>query len=117
MPSRRRRRVLSFDEQEDELARDPAIALTEYAPGNFVYYRGARYEITHGRPRTRGENLLAFEKVLICPECGTAYLGAGRPSALPVPAAADSFTGVHPIQRALQMPDMVAHRRTSHHRR
>ena len=38
--------VLSFDDQEDELARDPAIAMKEYAPGNFVYYRGQRYEVT-----------------------------------------------------------------------
>ncbi|MCP4548005.1 MAG: DEAD/DEAH box helicase, partial [bacterium] len=41
--------VLSFNDREDELARAPAIALTEYAPGNFVYYRGQRYEITHAR--------------------------------------------------------------------
>ncbi|MGD2178911.1 MAG: DEAD/DEAH box helicase, partial [Anaerolineae bacterium] len=39
--------VLAFDDLEDEMARDPAIALTEYAPGNFVYYRGDRYEVTH----------------------------------------------------------------------
>jgi hypothetical protein len=46
--------ILSFDDREDELARDPAIALTEYAPGNFVYYRGRQYEVTHARPRRAG---------------------------------------------------------------
>jgi ATP-dependent helicase YprA (DUF1998 family) len=104
--------TVSFYDQEDQLSRDPVLALWEYAPGNFVYYRGARYEIIYGRPRTHGENLLAFETLLVCPECGTAYLGADAQRAACAGCGA-SLIGVHPIQRALQMPDMVARRRTS----
>ena len=74
--------ALALDDQEEEMARDPAIALTEYAPGNFVYYRGERYEITHARPRRRAkgpsgeqETELDVEQVLICPACQRAYVG------------------------------------------
>jgi len=104
--------TVSFYEQEEQLSRDPVLALWEYAPGNFVYYRGARYEITYGRPRTHGQNLLAFETLLVCPECGTAYLGADTQRAACAGCGAP-LTEVHPIQRALPMPDMVARRRTS----
>lgn len=108
----RRAVTVSFYEKEDQLSRDPVLALSEYAPGNFVYYRGARYEIVYGRPATRGENLLAFETLQVCPECGAAYLGAdaGREACASCGA---SFLGVHPIDRALPMPDMVARRRRS----
>jgi hypothetical protein len=66
---------LSFDFNENDLNRDPAIALTEYAPGNFVYYRGERYEITHARPATR-QTEPDTEPVLVCPACQRAYVGA-----------------------------------------
>jgi ATP-dependent helicase YprA (DUF1998 family) len=104
--------TVSFYDQADQLSRDPVLALWEYAPGNFVYYRGARYEIVYGRPRTHGENLLAFETLLVCPECATAYLGADAQRAA-CAGCGTPLTGVHPIERALQMPDMVARRRTS----
>ncbi|HMN15586.1 MAG TPA: helicase-related protein, partial [Bellilinea sp.] len=65
---------LSFDMREDELARGPAIALSEYAPGNFVYYRGERFEVTHGRPKTRDLEPYT-ERVLLCPTCDRSYTG------------------------------------------
>ena len=108
----RRAVTISFYDREEQLSRDPVLALWEYAPGNFVYYRGARYEIVYGRPRTHGESLLAFEDLLICPHCNAAYLGeATRRTACGV--CGESLIGVHPIKRALEMPDMVARRRTS----
>ncbi|GAB4543589.1 MAG: hypothetical protein Kow0063_36900 [Anaerolineae bacterium] len=108
----RRAVTVSFYDRQEELSRDPVLALWEYAPGNFVYYRGARYEIVYGRPRTHGESLLAFEDLLVCPNCQAAYLGdSARRAACSV--CGESLIGVHPIRRALQMPDMAARRRTS----
>lgn len=65
---------LSFDVCSDELARDPGIALSEYAPGNFVYFQGERFEVTYGRPRTR-QNELEVEEIFICPTCQRSYIG------------------------------------------
>lgn len=67
----RRATVLSFGHSEDELARAPVIALSEYAPGNFVYCTGDRYEVTHARPRTRGM-ALDIQHLLMCRECRAA---------------------------------------------
>lgn len=100
--------VLSFDDREDDLARDPAIALTEYAPGNFVYYRGERYEVTHARPRTR-QMQPDVEPVAICPACSRAYVGSDetrRPACL----CGQDLSGIHPRQ-ALPLPDVYAQRR------
>jgi len=105
--------VLSFDDREDELARDPAIALTEYAPGNFVYYRGRRYEVTHARPRTRqaegGQALqveLDVEPVLICPRCQRAYVGREETNRATCDCGA-SLSAVHPRQ-GMALTDMYA---------
>ncbi|MBN1812558.1 MAG: DEAD/DEAH box helicase [Anaerolineae bacterium] len=100
--------VLSFNDREDELARDPAIALTEYAPGNFVYYRGERYEVTHARPHTR-QMQPDVEHVAICPACSRAYVGPdeARPAAC---LCGQDLRGVHPRQ-ALPLPDAYAQRR------
>jgi superfamily II DNA or RNA helicase len=100
--------VLSFDDREEELARDPAIALTEYAPGNFVYYRGQRYEVTHARPRTR-EMQPDVERVLVCPACGRAYLGAQETQRAACRCGQD-LMGVHP-RDGLALCDMFARRR------
>ncbi|MBM4467887.1 MAG: DUF1998 domain-containing protein, partial [Chloroflexi bacterium] len=100
--------VLSFDDREDELARDPAIALTEYAPGNFVYYRGQRYEVTYARPRTR-QMQPDVEPVEVCPACERAYLGpqeARRAACF----CGQNLSGFHPRQ-ALPLSDMYAWRR------
>ncbi|MBC8248702.1 MAG: DEAD/DEAH box helicase [Anaerolineales bacterium] len=100
--------VISFDDREDELARDPAIALTEYAPGNFVYYRGQRYEVTHARPRTR-QMQPDVEPVEVCPTCERAYLGP-QEARRAVCLCGQDLSGVHP-RRALPLSDMYARRR------
>ncbi len=113
--------ALAFDDQEDELARSPLIALNEYAPGNFVYYRGARYEITHARPRSRraGEGVaggvgrpeteLDMEPMLICPACERAYVGRDEATRARCVCGADLST-VHPRQ-AMALVDMYAQHR------
>ncbi|MBL7202066.1 MAG: DEAD/DEAH box helicase [Anaerolineae bacterium] len=106
--------VLAFDDREDELARDPAIALSEYAPGNFVYYRGQRYEVTHARPRTRQAEgaeapqvELDVEPVLICRECGRAYVGAQETNRSLCECGAEAW---HP-RRSMPLTDMFAQQR------
>jgi ATP-dependent helicase YprA (DUF1998 family) len=109
--------VLAFDDQEDEMARDPDIALTEYAPGNFVYYRGERYEVTHARPRRRRvpgstsgpDTELDVERVLVCPACQRAYVGEQETNRAGC-ACGQDLTLIHP-QRGMQLTDMYAKQR------
>lgn len=103
--------TLSFREIEDELSRDPVIALSEYAPGNFVYYRGQRYEVVEARPATQ-EGQADFQPLLLCPHCRAAYIGeeANRAACA---VCGQNLEGVHPYLHALAMPDMVARRRQS----
>jgi superfamily II DNA or RNA helicase len=65
---------LSFYNNKEEIARNPSIAITEYAPGNYIYYRGSSYKISGARAQTL--NLVpATQKILICPECDKVYIG------------------------------------------
>ncbi len=106
--------ILSFNDREDELARDPEIALSEFAPGNFVYYRGEQYAVTHARPRRRraaGEGSatemeLDIERVLVCPECLRAYVGEDEVSRARCECGAD-LTAIHG-RPAMGMVDMFA---------
>ncbi|MCS3830719.1 superfamily II DNA or RNA helicase/ribosomal protein S27AE/uncharacterized protein (DUF983 family) [Salinibacter ruber] len=102
----------TFYDRDEKLTRDPVLALREYAPGNFVYYSGSRYEIVYGRPQTKGEDALAFEKLLVCPDCNTAYLGDKSKRAA-CGYCGTSLKGTHPNEKALEMPDMVAQPRAS----
>ncbi len=103
--------TLSFRELEDELSRDPVIALNEYAPGNFVYYRGNRYEVVEARPTTQ-ENQADFQLLLVCPTCRAAYIGDEANRAVCAVCQAN-LEGIHPLRHALPMPPMVARRRQS----
>ncbi len=107
----RRAVTLSFREIEDELSRDPVIALREYAPGNFVYYRGNRYEVVEARPATQ-ENQADFQLLLVCPTCRSAYIGEDANRAVCM-VCQENLEGTHPLRHALPMPDMVARRRQS----
>ncbi len=108
--------VLSFDDCADELARDPGIALSEYAPGNFVYYRGQRYEIVYARPRSRQVDdsdtpkvELDVAPVLICPACERAYSGADEVKRARCVCGADLSTQ-HP-HHGMALTDMYARAR------
>ncbi len=94
--------VLALDDREDEMPRDPAIALSEYAPGNFVYYRGQRYEVTHARPTRRPtpgveqpQTELDIEPVLICPSCQSVAVGTHEVKR-PACACGAALSAVHP---------------------
>jgi len=109
--------VLAFSDREAELSRDPVIALTGYAPGNFVYYRGQRYEVTHARPRTRrrvsaeGEPEAALEVIpmLVCPACGRAYRGSKETKRAACLCGHD-LRVIHPRQ-GMPLSDMFAQQR------
>ncbi|PQJ33609.1 hypothetical protein BSZ35_02445 [Salinibacter sp. 10B] len=103
----------TFYDKDDKLSRDPVLALREYAPGNFIYYSGNRYEVVYGRPQTRGDDALAFEKLLVCPECNTAYLGEDSVKRAACQYCETSLKGTHANEKALPMPDMVAQPRAS----
>ncbi len=95
---------LSFFDRSDSLSRNPAIALTEYAPGNFIYYRGARYEVCQAEPATRGHGP-DVKRLLICPACDTATLD-GSP---PVCACGQDLRDRHPVP-AIALPDAFGRR-------
>jgi hypothetical protein len=101
----------TFYEIDNEISREQGLALREYAPGNSIYYRGNRYEVTRARARTE-QGTPAFDDLLVCPACSAAYLGkdAKRPACM---ACGTALTGTHVNHRALRMPDMLAKRRTS----
>jgi ATP-dependent helicase YprA (DUF1998 family) len=99
---------LSFDMLEDELARGPAIAMSEYAPGNFVYYRGERFEVTHGRPKTRQLEPYT-EWVLVCPSCERCYMGEQAVNRAACECG-QSLEAAHP-RMGMPLCDMFAMRR------
>jgi len=109
--------ALAFDNRENEMARDPDIALTEYAPGNFVYYGGERYEITHARPRrrrvgdaaTQPETELDVEPVLVCPACQRAYVGQEETKRSAC-ACGQDLIGLH-SRTGIKLTDMYAQQR------
>jgi len=107
----RRATTVSFYEIEEEIARDEPLALREYAPGNSIYYRGNRYEVTLARPRTDLQ-APSFEDLLICPACSAAYLGPNAKLAA-CASCGTALTATHINRHALSMPDMLAKRRTS----
>jgi hypothetical protein len=102
---------VSFYEIENEITRDRSLALREYAPGNSIYYRGHRYEVTMARPRT-AQGTPGFTDLLICPACKAAYLGPDTKLAA-CDTCGVSLLSTHSRGRALAMPDMLAKRRTT----
>lgn len=62
---------------------------------------------------TRDKDYLAFEPILICPECAAVYLGEESTNRSRCGECNASLEGVHPINEGLPMPDMVAIRRSS----
>ncbi|WAI00946.1 DEAD/DEAH box helicase [Methanogenium organophilum] len=62
-----------YGAEEAELKRDRSIALSEYAPGNSVYFSGGRYSIRTPRLRTEN-NQPAMTRVMTCPFCEAVYM-------------------------------------------
>lgn len=103
--------ALSFNDSDDEINRDRDIALTEFAPGNSIYYRGNRYQVTYARPRRRNQQP-AWEAVLICPSCDAVLLGEHATKSGACRRCGASLVGHHPNLHAMEIPDMFSVRRT-----
>lgn len=102
---------LSFNDSDDEMARDRGISLTEFAPGNSIYYRGNRYQVTYARPRTRNQQP-AWDALLVCPSCDAVLRGDKAKVSGACPRCGISLVGHHPNLHAMEIPDMFSVRRT-----
>jgi len=102
--------VLSLSDSEDEIQRENVIALSEFAPGNTVYFKGSKYLVTYARPRMR-EQKPVREYLLICPNCSNILRGETAKTAVACPKCKKPLTGEHPNPNAMQLPDMYAIRR------
>ena len=61
------------DAEEISLQRDRAIAVSEYAPGNSIYYQGSRYIVSEARLKLRAGRPVT-KSLLVCPTCRTYYM-------------------------------------------
>lgn len=103
--------ILSFNDSDDEIVRDNTISLSEFAPGNSIYYKGSVYVVTYARPKTEKHKPIR-ESLIICPNCSAAILGEKAISSSACPVCNSSLTGEHPNQNAMPFPDMFAVKRS-----
>jgi ATP-dependent helicase YprA (DUF1998 family)/ribosomal protein L37AE/L43A len=102
--------TLSLSESEDEIQRDNVIALSEFAPGNTIYFQGAKYQVAYARPKVMNQKPVR-EHLLICPNCSNVLRGEVAKTAAACPKCQKPLTGQHPNPDAMQLPDMYAIRR------
>lgn len=98
--------TLSFYDSQDEIGRDPTIAISEYAPGNYVYYRGNSYKISASRA-TAFNLRPSLQKILTCPECDQVYLGDDTNRARCDCGA--NLLGEH-VETGITIPNMAAYK-------
>jgi superfamily II DNA or RNA helicase/very-short-patch-repair endonuclease/ribosomal protein L37AE/L43A len=97
---------LSFYNSEDEIGRNPTIAISEFAPGNYIYYRGNSYKIVSARAKTVGLSPSTYQ-VLVCPECEQAYVGAEETNIARCSNCGQDLQGEH-SKAAIILPNMAA---------
>lgn len=98
---------LSFYENDDDISRDPSIALREYGPGNFIYYHGNSYKVDSAR--ITSFNLLpSLNDILICPACEQVYVGEDTNNRARCDCGADLLS-THTV-RGMELPNMGAYR-------
>jgi len=100
--------TLGFTTKEDDIQRDEAQAIREFAPGNHVYYRGERHAVRYARPKTRDAEPVTRHKI-VCPECETILMGDDAQEAAGCPACGYSFAGVHTNPNTMELPDQRAY--------
>jgi len=103
--------ILSLDDQEKEIDRSSNIALSEFAPGNTIYYKGSKYLVTYAKPRRESTGLIT-ETTLVCPNCSTFLRGQQATTLSACPRCGHPFTGLHPKKNSMQMMNMHAVKRT-----
>jgi replicative superfamily II helicase len=103
--------ILTLHDYQNEIIRDNAIALSEFAPGNTIYYRGNKYNVTYAKPRKENHKPVT-EHVIICPNCSSIYHGQEKVVSLSAcPKCTQSLTGHHPNPNGMQLTDMHAIKR------
>jgi superfamily II DNA or RNA helicase/rRNA maturation protein Nop10 len=102
---------LSLSDSEDDIARDRAIAISEFAPGNTVYYKGNKYVVSYAQPETENQKPVRTA-ILVCPNCSTILRGDRATLSAACPKCGKSLVGIHPNPNGLEMPDMFAYKRT-----
>jgi ATP-dependent helicase YprA (DUF1998 family)/ribosomal protein L37AE/L43A len=102
--------VLSLSESDNEIQRDNVIALSEFAPGNTIYYQGAKYSVSYARPKVKDQKPVR-EHLIICPNCTNVLRGEAAKTSAACPKCGQALTGLHPNPNAMQLPDMFAIRK------
>lgn len=95
--------ILSFLQRDDDIPRDQTIAVSEYAPFNFIYVDGSVHQVKLGH-LLPGKGVV--EKFRVCPICNDLHIGSEAELTNCKNCGADLIS-IHP-QRYISMPDMVA---------
>jgi len=98
------------DEEEVSLQRDRTIAVSEYAPGNSIYYHGGRYIVAEARLKLRNGRPVTKD-LLICPTCKTYYMDKEITTTGGACTCGASLQDQQSIKNAIIMPDQFAVRR------
>jgi very-short-patch-repair endonuclease len=102
---------LSLSDSEYDIGRDRVIAISEFAPGNTVYYKGGKYTVLYAQPKTENQKPVRTT-ILVCPNCSAILKGEKAITFAACPKCQKSFVGLHPNPNGLEMPDMYAYKRT-----
>jgi hypothetical protein len=98
------------DIEEVSIQRDRAIAVSEYAPGNSIYYRGGRYRVEEARLKLRAGRPVT-NRLLICPKCQIYYMDEEIETTGGACICGTSLQDQQSITNAIEMPDQFAIRR------
>ena len=98
------------DAEEISLQRDRAIAVSEYAPGNSIYYQGSRYIVSEARLKLRAGRPVT-KSLLVCPTCRTYYMDDEIKTSGGACTCGASLQDQNAINNAIEMPDQFAVRR------
>ena len=100
--------TLTFSSREDDIQRDQSRAISEFAPGNHVYYAGERFVVRYARPQTQDAEPMT-RTIRTCPECETILTDAAAEEAAACPSCNTSFDGTHPNPHGMELPNQHAH--------
>jgi hypothetical protein len=98
--------TLSFYDSSDEIVRNESIALSEFASGNILYYRGNTYKINYARPR-KEKRKPVMESLIVCDNCSTVMVGKKAMTFALCERCSHTLSDSHP-RNAIRIPDMLA---------
>ncbi len=83
--------------------RSRAVALREFAPGNYIYQGGRRYEVVRASLGNRGGSM--WTSLAVCEHCGSYLRGPDAHSAGNCPSCGQAFEGDLRWTSAIDIPD------------